>query len=979
MMTQQSTLAPDTEGVEQCRDFLSTLAPKDGSREIWIKQGHESIYRATWDEKGNLSGILTALATAGDTSSRIDKGKVIFNLLKVLSDLCKKHEGGAFYVPTQPQKLPTASCVTCTDDIGVEVDDLGHEAQLELFESFQAVSSLSLSSLLSSGSKSFHAHIKVDFHAPLPEMTYLRRLAQLAFTSDPKMVDLHQPMRLPGFYRKEKQSMQTLINFSDAKYSLEAIKAGFQKWFIFKGWVFPEDISDTWWSEVFRPNLNGLNKATREAKIRFTEKMLAEGQDAYVSRRIAETEQRQQAIAKMPAVTGTQISDLVQACCDRANIGDFSGVDWQGSQSHLRGQCPFHKGETGNSAWLSDAKGALRFHCSSCTGDAPRTSFEYWVARSIPGSSIAGDHGLKGKDYVTAAEVFLGQYGVSIPEQPKKENTNGNGHKPVDAVGLGLLVGSKEVETASGDDGSSCNGFEPLDMPKIPIIPGQVEATGKLVLKKLGEEKDAWQKVYFQGGTNEHQLVRILSTNGKSDIISRLDLDRFQCAVNEKMLFESGKKKENAPCPIGVAKHIFSKDRWPTLQRLNLISRIPVLTKEGKVLDMPGYHEDEAALLDFNPKDFCIKDIPTKDDAIEALLTLKDLFKECCFGSDLDQAAAIGMVLTAFSRNLYDFAPMFATSANAAGAGKGTISAIVSILLTGRSSSGLTQFIPDEVELAKQILSSLLEAPPIVNFDNVKEHITFGGSTIESLLSTEFFKKRVLGASKDAELSTRLLWAVNGNNLKMTTDMIRRSILINLISKIENPQDRVFERKDIFRFTSKNRGKYISAALTILKAFITINPPHIKAPPLNGFVPWDDIVRQSLLWLDQSDIVQSQKALQEEDESKEVLRIFMFAWREKYGNASQALSDVIKAASNNEALYAAISPFSLDKSGKLSSIALSRKIRSYKNAIVSNMQIVRSETMTNGSYNWKVAPLDTESDESEKETHVISEDTHIPD
>jgi hypothetical protein len=530
------------------------------------------------------------------------------------------------------------------------------------------------------------------------------------------------------------------------------------------------------------------------------------------------------------------------------------------------------------------------------------------------------------------------------------------GHKPVDAGEFGPLVGTedgnKSLSNESNDD------FDELGLKRIDLKSGKVESMGREVISYLAKEQDPWQKIYYQGGANEHRLVRILSTNGTSDIISGLDLDRFQCVINEKMIFETKNTKGSTffPCPVSVAKHVFSKDRWPDLQRLNLISRIPVLTKEGKVLDTPGYHEKEAALLDFNPDDFDIKAIPTKDDAIESLSLLLDLFKECCFGSPLDKACAIGMVLTAFSRNLYESAPMFATSANAAGAGKGTISAIVSLLLTGRPSSGLTQFIPDEVEFAKQLVSSLLEAPPIVNFDNVKENVVFGGATIESLLTTDTLKKRVLGVSKDVNLSTRLLWTVNGNNLRLTTDMIRRTILINLVSQEENPQERVFERKDIFDYVSKNRRKYISAALTVLKAFILTNPPFTNVSPLNSFVQWDGIVRQCLLWLGQPDIVQSQKTLQEDDESKETFRVFLLAWREKYGSAKQSLSDVIKRASNDDAFRAAIAPYAEDKHGKLSVRAFGRNIRAHKNAIVSGMQLKRSETMSNGSYDWKVEP-----------------------
>ena len=59
----------------------------------------------------------------------------------------------------------------------------------------------------------------------------------------------------------------------------------------------------------------------------------------------------------------------------------FQKSDWNFSEpGHARGQCPFHEGESGTSAWLDDSSGQWKFHCSSCTNNDPRDAFEYWLA-----------------------------------------------------------------------------------------------------------------------------------------------------------------------------------------------------------------------------------------------------------------------------------------------------------------------------------------------------------------------------------------------------------------------------------------------------------------------------------------------------------------------------------------------------------------------------------------------------------------------
>jgi predicted P-loop ATPase len=416
----QSVAAPAMQGLDQCRQFLKGLKPKESNRELWVKFGHDSIYRATWDEGGNLSGIATKLENKNAPTSRINKGKPIPDLIKHLDSRARLEEGGVFFIPTQPIGLPMAECVTETDDIGVEMDHLSMADQKAVIAEFCDVTGLEFASVLTSGGASIHLHLKADRHYPLEEMQYFRRLAVIAFQSDPVTVRAHQPMRLPGFFRKEKNAYQELLRVSDRRYTPDDLTCAFDRWFEYKGWAFPYAISSSWWSEAWRPLFASKNTVLPSLKDSQTKEFLDEGDAAYMKRRAAESEQQRERIANLPAIAGQKISDLVQSCCDRAGLGDFDGVDWQGSGGHYRGQCPFHEGKSGSSAWLSNVNGAFRFHCSSCTDDSPRTSFEFMVARSGL-SSIDSTIGLKGRDYVEAAKVFLSNYGVSLPEKPKEK------------------------------------------------------------------------------------------------------------------------------------------------------------------------------------------------------------------------------------------------------------------------------------------------------------------------------------------------------------------------------------------------------------------------------------------------------------------------------------------------------------------------------------------------------------------------------
>ena len=66
--------------------------------------------------------------------------------------------------------------------------------------------------------KSVHSHIFLDRAAPIDEVVRLRRLLVLCLLGDPAVTRPHQPMRFPGFYRREKGNYQELIKTSHSRY-----------------------------------------------------------------------------------------------------------------------------------------------------------------------------------------------------------------------------------------------------------------------------------------------------------------------------------------------------------------------------------------------------------------------------------------------------------------------------------------------------------------------------------------------------------------------------------------------------------------------------------------------------------------------------------------------------------------------------------------------------------------------------------------
>ena len=106
-------------------------------------------------------------------------------------------------------------------------------------------------------------------------------------------------------------------------------------------------------------------------------------------------------------------------------------------------------------------------------------------------------------------------------------------------------------------------------------------------------------------------------------------------------------------------------------------------------------------------------------------------------------------------------------------------------------------------------------------------------------------RMRILGRSEVPELSTSSLVTATGNNLTLVGDMTRRAVLCSLDPGCERPELRRFG-SDPIATLRQHRGKYVVAALTILRAFHVAGRPR-QVDPLGSFEDWSDWVRSALI------------------------------------------------------------------------------------------------------------------------------------
>jgi hypothetical protein len=320
---------------------------------------------------------------------------------------------------------------------------------------------------------------------------------------------------------------------------------------------------------------------------------------------------------------------------------------------------------------------------------------------------------------------------------------------------------------------------------------------------------------------------------------------------------------------------------------------------------------------------------------------LKDLLSEFSFAKESDRAAALSAMLTATIRPSLPTAPMFHVAAHEKGSGKSYLCELFTVFATPQRSATLS-FPKDDVEMQKILLSALLKAPAALQFDNLTHDLTAHGSLC-TVLSSERFENRVLGVSKMLAVSTRTLFLSSGNNVFPLGDMTRRTITINLEPMCEVPSARKFKRPHLVEEVLASRGCHVSAALTIVRAWICAGRPQADVPVFGGFTDWSDLCRQPLLWLGCADPHASVAEAMQSDPDRDLLGRLLEAWFAFFHKRPVRLREAIDAAGaypgGNAELYEIFKEIA-EKSGEINPKILGWWLKKHAGRIVDGRQII---------------------------------------
>ena len=439
--------------------------------------------------------------------------------------------------------------------------------------------------------------------------------------------------------------------------------------------------------------------------------------------------------------------------------------------------------------------------------------------------------------------------------------------------------------------------------PLIRVVAGHLHTTATEAEAAI---KDAGVAIFQRGNALVRPVVEdVPAARGRTTVSAGLTeisvaglIDTLcGCATWEKFDARAGDFVRINP-PKQVAETILARVGLWKLPKIVGVVTTPTIRPDGSILSAPGY--DPATRL-YHAADPGLAlsgalHRPTREAAAVALALLDGLLTEFPFVSAVSRAVALSALITPVVRGALAVAPLHAFRASTAGTGKSFLVDVASTIASGRpcpvAAAGA-----EEVETEKRLAGLLLAGFPIASLDNCNGEL--GGDLLCQAIERPFIRLRPLGRSEIIEVESRATLFATGNALRVRGDMVRRVVISDLDAGMERPELREF-RSDPVATIMADRGRYVSAALTVVRAYIVAGYPGLL-PPIASFADWSGLVRSALVWLGCADPAASMEQAREDDPELADLREVLTLWRERIGDDGITVRDLAERASERKA------------------------------------------------------------------------------
>lgn len=425
----------------------------------------------------------------------------------------------------------------------------------------------------------------------------------------------------------------------------------------------------------------------------------------------------------------------------------------------------------------------------------------------------------------------------------------------------------------------------------------RIVAFSEQVLAELGDYYQSGGKIVrlgFDPMTGAVTLYRCRPSGFRTALSAAADWERFDNRSN---------KWVRCNPPMDQVNALAEAEVYGTLHHLMGLAHQPFYREDGQLVATPGYDAVSMRYGAFNPAKYTT--IGTTHEAAKAALaSLLGLLEEFPFATGVDRAAAVSALFTAVLRPALDLAPAYSVTAPSPGGGKSYLCEVITLF----ASAGVTQrlsFPKREEEAGKVILSLLLTAPPVIEFDDMDSDWK-AFSVINSLLTSQTVSDRKLGGNEMALVSTRTLVLGSGNNIEPARDLRRRIVSIRLDPACANPALRTFNGNPVASMKA-DREKFVAAVLTIVEAWKAAGSPKADLPSLASYNgAWTRYCRQPLVWLGLPDPAAGLIEQIRHDPEAEQHGLFLREWVRVLGTGPIPVRSLVAATHDDEDLHEAV-------------------------------------------------------------------------
>jgi hypothetical protein len=371
--------------------------------------------------------------------------------------------------------------------------------------------------------------------------------------------------------------------------------------------------------------------------------------------------------------------------------------------------------------------------------------------------------------------------------------------------------------------------LEATDLPLLVIDQANLPATARALAKHLASSNSLFErgshvvKIVHTPGGDRSQPLNVHSTVIETHAV---------CRPVEERIVKGELVREAVTLPNRVAQLFLNLDEQRGLHILQGICAAPLLSDDGSIRCDSGY-DRPTGLWCVGVDLPLIPERPTVENAQGSLRFIRSMFATFPFadavrvtsnagsvvdlkrGPAVDETSFILGLMTAVCRPSLSLAPALLIRAphlSGSGTGKGLLVHAIAQIAFGQEPSAFTSS-GNRQELGKRIESALIESGPIVFLDNCNAE-QLSSNVLAQVITEGTVTTRLLRHSRMVPLTTNAFIALTGNAARISEDLARRFLIVELDPKCENPEQRSFN-EDFGPSIKEHRADLLAAVLTI--------------------------------------------------------------------------------------------------------------------------------------------------------------------